>query len=807
MEIPGLYFVKRNLSRLVTGGRLLYDDIDRWVVDASSPTDVRIECIENRTITWKSPWIVVKSMYRPQLLRYLEVSWCTWFSCNTGRVPSVPQLLGPLREDPLANHLIAVMPFEKTQRLQLEDYYFFASNDLEARAIEAKSAESGTYFDPQGINVSIVIEPPIQVADLDTTWRTTVRNVGLAYKQTLTMNSRHHAVLRSQPYCKTMNLSSDIAAWTGWELFLRTPIDSTVCIILRRMYIPPSMCTAQDIVVTVVIKMTEQKENKVTDSELVAKARTIADSMSPMAQNPCWYQHIVQVKLNSLLTHTEHFAWFQHYLQITPSIFQKAENLLRSILYLLKREGVLVDEGILDELGEAGTVEDSPMALVNEMVMQGEGFDATNADLEEQKKANSYAMRVADYLAWCLEEGLVDRRFSLKDLYDAAACVGDAAKKEISELFAFFLHLRPKDMTIKWEAYDFAEQLKNLHQFETEFVLNTRVLERLLRIGYMEKLFGPGREDAYADLLGYLLRRSTSLSTKAQICRQVLDAIGHETARPSYKRLISSLVKILKLESADMTCSSVPKLALGALVNLSYQDDEVKAMLVELEITSVVQKQLRQKDEAMCEANLTLLVNLTKKHQLRKKVIDGGIVASIVDKLSEIYDSPFKDDQSKSLIMAVIGQLANDDTARRDFCYRYPTLEWVLYLFHISSPTSELRTRTVLCLKQLSQQDWHIQERVGKHTILRVISDFRVQTHPEHVSQAMCLLDVLASYTPNCFEMRAAGIQDTLQRLMDKLKLDVIFSQVAGLKEKISDRTRHNFYYVNDDTDIQTGAT
>merc|ERR1719163_1516372 len=104
---------------------------------------------------------------------------------------------------------------------------------------------------PPGIQVTVHVRDPISIMELEksSVGADDIRTVATEYKQALTLNLQQFYVIFNNTYMKRMNRTGDMAAWDGWEFFIRSKEYAFACILFRREYIPPLCDTAQDIAV------------------------------------------------------------------------------------------------------------------------------------------------------------------------------------------------------------------------------------------------------------------------------------------------------------------------------------------------------------------------------------------------------------------------------------------------------------------------------------------------------------------------------------------------------------------------------
>eukprot|EP00922_Rhytidocystis_sp_ex-Travisia-forbesii_P008217 GHVS01012108.1.p1 GENE.GHVS01012108.1~~GHVS01012108.1.p1 ORF type:complete len:147 (-),score=6.87 GHVS01012108.1:380-820(-) len=71
-----LYFVKRSLSRVVTGGELYFMYIDKFIEDTNKDTDLKLLLTDNRdSVLWVADSVVLTSVNRASLVCYLNVAY------------------------------------------------------------------------------------------------------------------------------------------------------------------------------------------------------------------------------------------------------------------------------------------------------------------------------------------------------------------------------------------------------------------------------------------------------------------------------------------------------------------------------------------------------------------------------------------------------------------------------------------------------------------------------------------------------------------------------------------------------------
>ena len=111
-------------------------------------------------------------------------------------------------------------------------------------------------------------------------------------------------ILKSDPYFKKKNLTSDQAEWSGWEIQARTPSHDYLISVERRKFIPPTMNTFSDFILITKLPRSEIAEDK-KEGELkdifalnLAEQRELIDSLEPIIPINKIYKTIIQEKAN-----------------------------------------------------------------------------------------------------------------------------------------------------------------------------------------------------------------------------------------------------------------------------------------------------------------------------------------------------------------------------------------------------------------------------------------------------------------------------------------------------------------------------
>ncbi|KAL8438752.1 hypothetical protein Efla_003423 [Eimeria flavescens] len=433
-------------------------------------------------------------------------------------------------------------------------------------------------------------------------------------------------------------------------------------------------------------------EYKITGSDLQREAEFVADSLTPEAVKGGWLKEILQAKLDALVLQDEHYKWLYMNLRATYSACGgRPDAHCERDDQAWRRQ----DHPSIDGQEIAAAVN---LAEAEETVA-----DVARAKHEAAISYHRWAMRVAAYLSFCVNEGILGPRFSLADLCEAVGLVGPDADKLLRTAISFLLHLRPKDFLLPWSP----EALKTARESlkRRDFTFNHKSFMILLECGYIAKLFPRHEEAAYIEMLRALLTGANTVELKVTLCKQILKATGKQTKAASevLYTIIPALVQTIRSKDSSTSGSSIPLLHLCAasLVNLSAGDTRTKEILLEGGIHYACVSLLKTKEASVTQAAAMLLLNLTKLAAHRQRFLAVGGLYPIVDLLMHNYASDFQAKQRLlATLMGVVGQLANDDDARTDMTERFPVVDFVLFGFHNSGDNVEYKTKISgwLCL-------------------------------------------------------------------------------------------------------------
>ncbi|PHJ21823.1 arm repeat [Cystoisospora suis] len=505
-----LFLVRRDWSRVITGGEILYSLLKNVVDDANNDMNIvlyldSLELKKKQNKAWvpQEP-ITITTIGKELLLQWLEVAWSTDFMLRRGRIGTFPRYLAKMTddEDQKSTQFPIARPFINTQLIYYDSYSFFLHSGFEDRAGGGGVAtlQTGSFLDGRGVEVSISFEPPMHVLYLEQLGRENIRYVAAGWKKALLESALQTRLMRSEQYMKRMNLSDDPSAWSAWQLWVKTETHNVVCILLRRAYVPPMMDFAHDMTVLFRVSYEDQREYRIKDTDFLKEAEFTADSISPTSQANVWLREILQAKLDALIFQPEQYTWFARHLKM----HRREEG--------AGREG----QGLGEEQGRD----------VSASSRQKKKMDLNDEEIEAALLDSGLtSQEITAYHSWSMQSERESESLKLLAAVFSSSLIrhikGGEGQK-IRDIFAFLLHLRPRNMMLRWSP----DSLKNVKTAlkKHDYIFNDRVFVPLVECGFIAKLFSKGEENAYLDLLKVLLLGATSLGLKTVLCRQILKA-------------------------------------------------------------------------------------------------------------------------------------------------------------------------------------------------------------------------------------------------------------------------------------------
>ncbi|CAJ1337094.1 unnamed protein product [Effrenium voratum] len=788
-----LYLIRRNLGGLYPteeGGKIFFAFIRSMVEDEDNATDLLLLLSESGALAWKSEKLFVSCDNRHALAQRIQVAWNTDYVFRFGQVRHLhltKQSLRGERGESKQTISLTVKPFNGCKQVLHHGYRFFVPQSY-------KDQDHGGHFlDERQLALEIKVQEPVAIVDLEAADQNHIRWSALEYKESLTLPLSRVVITSSCGYHKRMNLMNDICAWSGWELALRSEESVMAVILLRRQYVPPLADSAQDFIIRVTSPRWAVDEGQVEEALLLHEARWIADCTMPDTPNCTvpqqMYRDFIQAKLDTLLLPESALAWTEQSLGMKPSCEREARVFLKACMKVLKEEYQLSCPSLLDEVGEDIPLLVSPLEAAQQTArsMPGGEESGTSGDFDEAR--NAWWARVARYFTYCLD-GVIFRNFSLADVCDAVL-TAKPNRAKIHEALLFMLHVRPQDMTQKWQPHEIKHLLLHPEFFQT-YEFNDRAMQALLEFGWLAKQLKPPKGDErmsleFSEFLAVLLVSSmSSIDLKAAICREIISACSG----PMHVAvLVPALSAALQQRNIHLKTH-----ATVTLVNMTANHELVKDILIKMEAPQIIARHLCVRDNDLLYYTLMLTTNLTRSTAHRQALNSFGVVGE----LTQLLQMPLTPSKHQILaeVACTLGQLCSEKEIWESFSDG-KVLQRLIQLHMSSPPGSRLRSKMMFALRQIcyggSLKASDFREEIGP-SLPAIIQELHgiVEHHgfdapdseqTDCVVNAVLLLHTL-SISPNLAqEMRELGFNHILMKLRFSplSKLDATRERLVGL--------------------------
>lgn len=811
-----IFFVNKEMSSLIDESslsELSYLRIEKAVSDKKTNTFFLLKMREN-TASWGDQ-ILIESQHRTVLLDRIGLCWQAQVMYKTFRVEKFLHTTMPVSSQfpnlKMQHNIdkLQVEPFKLYEEKPFEHrgYSFFLRKNFTPLA----GLKHGTFVQDVGWPVEynkqkIVIPPGVQITchvnypesimemEKSTDGRDDLRTVATEYKQALTDPLERFYIIENSSRLKKMNRTNDIASWEGWEFFIRSKDYEFACVIFRRKYIPPLCDITQD--VAILLRCPSGKKQNDLCQVLMDECRFVADSLAPTsisnAEAKNVYREIIQARLDTLQFNEDGYRWCEGYLKLTP-VHKKnsAIKFVKSIIYIAQENDMLVGEesesarhGILElPIFAHVPILKEPLEIHKEMLSDAEKLLGSDSEDEKAKKEKAerrrhWLARIARYLAYCVDGGLLGDRFTLRRMIkymDKGAADLDRSYRSIVE---FLLDIRQVSATDNRQV-SLSQLIGQSGNFGT-YQFNEQIMRQLLADEYIKKEWQ--RKNSSSDARGYnrflaglLTSDAVSVGLRTLICRQVLEITNSPQSSPPEEGLAPVLVPamVTAMGSGNLSLMSC---ATAALVNLSHDTMETKKLLVESGVIAVCMTQLKKKDDDLTLYTLYLLVNLTKTPGHRQTVLKAGGLMLLVDILTSSYTMPNKQ-RILTEVASVIGQLCNDAEARTLSCEHFRVVPPFLWMFEKAPPNTKFKAKLMFALRQMCILPQN-KIKVGEHVIPSVVEDIGLAKPSNPHSQeclmnAIMLLLMLVSITSNARRMKM-GLDKAWEGAgIDVTKLDV----------------------------------
>eukprot|EP00928_Gymnodinium_smaydae_P081060 TRINITY_DN64637_c0_g1_i1.p1 TRINITY_DN64637_c0_g1~~TRINITY_DN64637_c0_g1_i1.p1 ORF type:complete len:885 (-),score=115.90 TRINITY_DN64637_c0_g1_i1:122-2776(-) len=817
--LHAIFLVRRNLTALYPndkGGEIYYAYIEEVIEDTQTNTDLLIQLGDNRPDEWQSDKLYVICEHRCRLIDFLRVTWQADHVWRFGRGKSFEHSRKPLRSG-APKQLLEAKPPKGYTVIKHQGYSFFARQGYELQQ-QSGCGLAVLIDEARGLELRLEVLDPVPLEELEALGRDHIRWVASEYQERAADGLQYVSLPQSTFHSKRMNLTNDIASWSCWSLLIRAEQHRSAAVLLRRQYVPPLLDCSQDIAIT--IKHISPYDDANTWSKfmtgeptryeeaLLAEAKYMADTCGPLVPSCVNYQTLyrdmIQAKLDALLFSEDAMRWLASTLDLRPKHETEAKKFLKAILTLLQDESAMNAEDhifALQIVGDSEEVE-SPMLIPKRMVQSAVLLDADSAP-----EQNTWRSRVARYLAYCVDGGLLGNRVTLAELTAVELeMLTEDSQIELVELLTFMLHIRPRDMkqtffSMRVQGYVDAENFE-------DYTFNERVMQSLIELGWVAKMLSPtaGAGELGSDYALFLNRILTtpiaSVSLKASACREIMK-VKH--IQPHLLTLVPALVNVLSDSS-----SYLKTYATATVVNISGVAEVAKNMLVTTDNIAIFRSHLRSTDDALLHYTLVLLTMLSKTAHHRTRLHECGISSTLVDLIS-YYSSRDCKPHILAEMCSVIGQLCNDEAIWTSICGSGDVMTCFLRIFDAASPRTVLQSKVMFTLRQLCG---HINASDGKVVVAprvipgvtRALKDLAMQANLsaddlDCVANALLLFITLSISQVGAALMLKNGMLEVMQELHGghvgsieslEMRLDQLDVRLAQARKKLGDLSMYD---------------
>eukprot|EP00931_Biecheleriopsis_adriatica_P102688 TRINITY_DN77628_c0_g1_i1.p1 TRINITY_DN77628_c0_g1~~TRINITY_DN77628_c0_g1_i1.p1 ORF type:complete len:872 (+),score=136.43 TRINITY_DN77628_c0_g1_i1:134-2749(+) len=775
-----IYFVNMELNQLLRPGeRLWYLDIEKAVIDTSTTRFFILELNPQRESYWKGGRrILVQSEHRDLLLQRIAICWQAEMMYRRFEVNKFPQakvaigdkLSGVQSMTSKKNELIKVLPFKGYKDdFSYRGYSFWlregfkSTSGLKDGCFQHTEGWEVTYDEelvkvPADVCFMFQVDDERLIMDVERT-PTGVEDLqamAMEYQQSLTDNLDRFYVVVSGQYMKKMNRTDDLAAWDGWEFFVRSKEYAFACVLLRRQYLPPLISTSQDI--GIVLRCPAKNLTNDSCEVILDECRFVADSIASNHECRIIYPSTVQARLDTLHLNEEGYRWAEGQMGMVPHYRNQALKFVKSIVKILITEGAIWDETLdqAEVFKDVNPIKD-PLEVKNGIMSDAQELLRNATDIEKRRSALEW--RISRYFAYCVDGGIVGDRFTFAMLVQSFGRVSSDTHHLLTNIVEFLLHMRPKneeriDRHIGFTLFSVEPEMLTQYSFN-ELIMRQLISESFV-LNEMKKR-NQGRTEAYEAFLASLLTNDdVGFGLRTVICRQVLGLLGtnkQDQENPAafqktVRNLMPALVKVMKGSNKILI-----SYATAALVNLSYSRENMKQLLVSENVLSLCVQQLKVKHDELTLYTLYLLVNLTKLPHHRHIVVKEGAVPLLVDVLTSSYQN-LRKQRILAEVASVLGQLCNDPETRSLISESFPVVRCLLWINDGAQPNTKLKSKVLFALRQLCMIGQN-KIVVGQHVIPVLLEELAMisSAYEECATNLVLLMGSLASVNSNALMM------------------------------------------------------
>jgi len=527
--------------------------------------------------------IIIDSAQRDEVITELRIFWRTDFMVRLWRAPRLPVVDEFLRVPRLgAGGDVASYtkpPAGKT-KLTYAGYFFFANDKMKEAPNPLNPVEilPGHFQEGQGVKVILSKE---KMRAANTLGMRDVGNLRVAVEKEARkfinslIGNPSYVMLTSDVHRKKMNLSGDLASWTCWLVHLRTSQNDFVVVGCRRKFIPPSGEKYQNV-------WLKYKGPVITEGDPLESIGYMVDTMGPSVSVSYYDELAIQIRTNLLQNDEDMFTFFFNRLNIEPELEDMHIKFYKGCVGLLEIEGYqgASQDAVFEEVD-----------FVEEIFV--DVIDPLKDDPHEGASKEEWAPRLARYLGFCLDGGVLPEDIGLDDMCRLLANQGRTEDMELIEciktrpmimrVLDFLVHpiprgkSWPKDLTKIFQAdgelvpsftepgNPRADLMKRFDEL-VDFEFQPRIMIRLIELGFISREMDS--VPRYIKFLYRLLRMRAGQDVRCAICIDIARLSQNPKDREALANegVIELMLKLLNSKD-ELIVSHCGR----ALVNLSAE--------------------------------------------------------------------------------------------------------------------------------------------------------------------------------------------------------------------------------------------
>ncbi|CDU20844.1 conserved Plasmodium protein, unknown function [Plasmodium yoelii] len=739
--------------------------------------------------------IGIKGINKNILIKHLCVGYTTYYMFRLNKNIYMPIIIETYEErckrtnkfQEIKKPELSIQPFIGYKKVFCDDYFFFIHKSFQN--FTSPSSERALYIDYRGIEICVRIDDQKTMIDLDQAPDSSFYQLARSYLNILTNSEKSHLVLKKNFYYKKMNLSDDIAKWSGYEIFLKTETHTIISIIFRRSFIPPLLDKRQDIYITFKISYQSQKDYNVTDKILYDELYMVANSITSNDINNIYYVNLIQAQLNSLIYNAEIYHHIETIIKIKPVYFDYVKMFLKYMLVTLKEGGVYISSDIMDFLEEEIKIERDFSYLLNLILSQIPGINLIDTHISEKKKINRILHRLSDYIIYCLDTGFMSHKYNITDFINGALKIDSERREDVNYILNFFLHLRETDYGKEYEK----ECLKMLEiekdgdmkinklLSSKKYTINDFFLFYLHQSGYINKYYKYKNDNDYKKIVSYILRYGVDLKIKKSVCKNLL--IFSNDYKNKYNILVNSIVIFLYQNSDRQNfCLFI----LSTLINITNNNDEIKNQLIKLNISKVANFFILSKDYEIVHKVILLYINLSKEEYMCDDMINNGLFINFLDILFDLYYINLKIKKEICInILCIIGQVLNYKKYAIFLLNNYIGLiEVAIYIYQTTDFVFFNKIKIIYFFKQIAKYNYIIKTQICNYIIPLVIKEIYLFSNKDFIYSVLNLLNTISDYKTNCLALIQMNILDFIGFIKSLSILD-LYKKAIQIEKKI----------------------